>query len=81
MADVTWLGDEDPSVVSIEQHGHTFVKGVPTSVPDKDRAMAKLKGNAFFTVAGEAAPAAKPAAERAPRKPRAKAKPKAPKAT
>lgn len=81
MAAVTWLGDEDPSVQSIDQYGHTFVKGVPTNVPDKHAQMDRFKGNAFFTVEDEAAPEVKPAAPKAPRKPRAKAKPKAPKAT
>lgn len=52
MAEVTWLGDEDPSVVSIEQFGHTFVKGVPTNVPDKHSQMDRFKGNAFFHVKG-----------------------------
>jgi len=50
MADVTWLGDEDPSVQAITMYGHAFVKGVPTSVPDKDPRMGKFKGNAFFSV-------------------------------
>lgn len=67
MADVTWLGDEDPSVQSIEQHGYTFDKGVPTAVPDKDKAMAKFKGNAFFEVEGASEPEAKPAAPKAPK--------------
>lgn len=79
MADVTWLGDEDPGVQSIEQYGHTFVKGVPTSVPDKDPKMAKFKDSALFEVAGESAP--EPKTPKAPRKARANrpAKPKAPK--
>lgn len=56
MADVTWLGDADPSVQMITMYDHTFVKGVPTSVPDKDPRMGKFKGNALFSV-GEAAEA------------------------
>jgi hypothetical protein len=50
MAQVTWLGDEDPEAQVITMFGHEFVKGVPTSVPDKDPSMEKLKGNAFFSV-------------------------------
>lgn len=50
MAEVTWLGDEDPGVQQISQFGHSFVKGVPTNVPDKDVNMAKFKGNAMFAV-------------------------------
>jgi hypothetical protein len=50
MADVTWLGDEDPSVQSITMYGHSFVKGEPTTVPDRDSFMGKFKGNAFFSV-------------------------------
>jgi hypothetical protein len=53
MAQVTWLGDEDPSAQSIKQYGHTFVKGVPTAVPDKDPYMAKFKGASVFHVKGE----------------------------
>lgn len=51
MADVnvTWLGDEDPSVQVIEQYGHTFVKGEPTKVDAKDEALKKLEGNRFFS--------------------------------
>lgn len=53
MAEVTWLGDEDPSVQSIEQYGHTMVKGVPTNIPDKDPRFGKFKDNAFFHVKGD----------------------------
>lgn len=53
MAEVTWLGDADPSVQVIEQYGHTFVKGVPTSVPDKDERMGKFKAMSVFHVKGE----------------------------
>ncbi len=53
MAEVTWLGDEDPSVQSIEQYGHTFVKGVPTDVPDKDPKLFKFKDNGLFHVKGD----------------------------
>lgn len=53
MAEVTWLGDADPTVQSIEQYGHTFVKGVPTSVPDKDPKMAKFKAMSVFHVKGD----------------------------
>lgn len=47
MAEVTWLGDEDPSVQQIDQFGYTFVKGVATKV---DGNIEKFKGNAFFSV-------------------------------
>jgi hypothetical protein len=50
---VTWLGDEDPSVQSINQYGHVFVKGIPTKVPEKGASMGKFKGNAYFTVGNE----------------------------
>lgn len=53
MAEVTWLGDADPSVQQITQYGHTFVKGEPTTVPDKDSKLGKFKGNAFFHVKGD----------------------------
>lgn len=53
MAEITWLGDEDPSVQQIEQYGHTFVKGVPTSVPDKDPNLGQFKDNRFFHVKGD----------------------------
>ena len=49
MAEVTWLGDEDPQAQVIEQFGHTFVKGEPTKIDDKDAAVSKLKGNQFFS--------------------------------
>lgn len=49
MADVIWLGDEDPSAQVIDQYGYTFVKGQPTEVEDKDAAIAKLKDNPFFS--------------------------------
>lgn len=49
MAEVTWLGDEDPQAQVIEQFGHTFIKGEPTKIDDKDAAVAKLKGNQFFS--------------------------------
>lgn len=50
MAEVTWLGDEDPSVQQITQYGHTFVKGVSTTVPDKDPKMGKFKAMSMFSV-------------------------------
>lgn len=53
MAEVTWLGDADPSVQQIEQFGHSFVKGVPTTVPDKDPFMRKLKAMNVFHVKGD----------------------------
>ena len=56
MADVTWLGDADPTVDQITMYGHTFVKGKPTSIPNDDPYLGKLKGatNAFST--GKAKP-------------------------
>ena len=60
MAAVTWLGDEDPSAQRIEQFGHTFVKGVPTDVPDKDPNMRKLKAMSVFHVKGDDKGAAEP---------------------
>ncbi len=53
MSQITWLGDEDPTVQVIEQYGHSFVKGVPTSVPDKDPKLAKFKNSVFFHVKGD----------------------------
>lgn len=49
MAEVTWLGDEDPAAHTITMFGHEFVKGKATTVPDTDPYMGKLKGNAFFS--------------------------------
>lgn len=57
MVEVTWLGDEDPSVQSIEQYGHRFVKGEPTAVPDNDPKMGKFKAMSVFHVGkGKAEP-------------------------
>ena len=53
MAVVVWLGDEDPSAQKISQYGHTFVKGEPTNVPDKDPYMAKFKAMNVFHVKGD----------------------------
>ncbi len=53
MAEVTWLGDADPSVQQIEQYGHNFVKGVPTTVPDKDPKLGKFKAMSVFHVKGD----------------------------
>ncbi len=66
MAEVTWLGDEDPSVQSIEQYGHRFVKGVPTSVPDKDSKMFKFRGSSVFHVKGDDKEKPEPVAAREP---------------
>lgn len=49
MAEVTWLGDEDPAAQTITMFGHEFVRGEPTTVPDKDPYMAKLKANQLFS--------------------------------
>ena len=48
---VTWLGDEDPSVQVIEQFGHTFVKGEAIAF---DGDTSKLEGNPFFSVGKKA---------------------------
>lgn len=58
MPNITWLGDEDPSVQQIEQFGYTFVKGVPTSVDAKDANLQTFKENAFFSVEKNAEPIA-----------------------
>jgi len=50
MAQITWLGDEDPAQQKITQYGHTFVKGEPTNVPDKDPMMYKFKAMGVFSV-------------------------------
>ena len=63
MAEVTWLGDEDPSAQSIEQYGHKFVKGVPTKVSDNDPKMAKFRSmTSVFSVGkkGEAVESKEP---------------------
>jgi len=58
MPQVTWLGDEDPSAVLIEQFGYTFVKGEAVNVPAKDdRGLAKLKDNPRFSTDSKAEPA------------------------
>jgi hypothetical protein len=50
MARFTWLGDEDPSVQTVTVFGHTFVKGEPATVPEKDKAVVvKLKANPMFS--------------------------------
>lgn len=49
MAEITWLGDEDPQAQVIEQFGHRFVKGEPVKVEDKSPALAKFKGNPAFS--------------------------------
>lgn len=49
MAEVTWLGDEDPQAQVIEQFGHRFVKGEPVKVDDKSPALAKFKDNPAFS--------------------------------
>lgn len=69
MAEVTWLGDDDPSVQSIEQFGHTFVKGVPATVPDKDPFMRKLKAMNVFHVKGDDKGAPEPVASSEPEAP------------
>lgn len=53
MAEVVWLGDEDPLAQNITQYGHSFVKGVPTNVPDKDPYMRKFKAMSVFHVRGD----------------------------
>jgi len=50
MAEVTWLGDEDPQAQVIEQFGHRFVKGEPVKVEDKSPALAKFKDNPAFSL-------------------------------
>ena len=50
MAEVVWLGDEDPQAQVIEQFGHRFVKGEPVKVEDKSPALAKLKDNPAFAL-------------------------------
>lgn len=50
MAEVTWLGDEDPSVQIIEQYGHKFVKGVPTKVGDNDPNLRKFRAMTVFSL-------------------------------
>lgn len=50
MASVVWLGDEDPSVQTITEHGVTFVKGEAVTVSDKHAALDKFKGNPMFQV-------------------------------
>lgn len=71
--EITWLGDEDPSVQQISQYGYTFVKGVPTNVPDKDPSMEKFKGNAFFHVKGDDKGAPEPVESKEPEAPDAEA--------
>lgn len=57
MASVVWLGDEDPSVQTVTEHGVTFVKGEAVTVPDKHAALDKFKSNPMFHVgAGKAEP-------------------------
>lgn len=62
MAQVTWLGDEDPSAQVIEQYGHTFVKGEPVEVSDNDPALGKFRRMVVFSVgeAGEAVESKEP---------------------
>ena len=49
MAEVIWLGDEDPQAQVIEQFGHRFVKGEPVKVDDKSPSLAKFKDNPAFS--------------------------------
>lgn len=46
---ITWLGDEDKSVESIEQFGHAFTRGKPTDVDATDAIVKKLEGNPKFS--------------------------------
>ena len=48
MSKFTWLGDSDPNAQDVSMFGHTFVKGEPVNVTDKDAA-AKLANNPMFT--------------------------------
>ncbi len=50
---VTWLGDEDPSIQVIEQYGHRFVKGEPMTF---DGDTSKLENNPFFSVGKKGEP-------------------------
>lgn len=56
MAQVTWLGDEDASKQTIVHHGHTFVKGEPTTIPEKDAFLGRFKTNVMFSVGKDADP-------------------------
>lgn len=57
MPKVTWLGDADPLAQVIEQYGHTFVKGEPVEVGDKDPHLAKFRYmGAVFSVGGKVEP-------------------------
>jgi hypothetical protein len=57
MASFVWLGDEDPSVQSVTVFGHTFVKGEPRLVADKNKnVVEKLKGNPMFSTDSKADP-------------------------
>lgn len=47
---VVWLGDEDPSQQTIEDHGVTYVKGEPVTLPANSPHADRLKGNPFFAV-------------------------------
>lgn len=50
MAQVTWLGDEDPQAQVIEQYGLTFVKGEPVNVDDNSPHLGKLRSNSAFSL-------------------------------
>ena len=50
MAEVTWLGDEDPQAQVIEQFGLTFVKGKPVKVDDNSPHLGKLRSNPAFSL-------------------------------
>lgn len=55
---VTWLGDEDPSVQSISQYGHSFVKGEAVSIDAADPGADKFRDNPMFSSEKDAKPVA-----------------------
>lgn len=63
MGKLTWIGDSDPAAQSVTLYGHTFVKGEPVEVKDKETAE-KLSNNPLFTTdKGELTKADEPSEE------------------
>lgn len=56
MGKLTWIGDSDPEAQMVLVEGHTFVKGQPVEVKDKELFDA-LKGNPMFSAEAKADPA------------------------
>lgn len=46
---VTFLGDADPNVQSVEMFGRTFVKGQSVTLKDSDAGFAKITANPTFS--------------------------------